>query len=214
MAQSKENTMEIVIKNLNNEQVGTVALNQEIFSQEIRSDILHRVVRWQLAKRQAGTHSTKTIAYVRGTTKKAYRQKGTGRARHGSLRANIFRKGAIVFGPQPRSHALDLQKKVRKLGLKIALSEKLLAGKLIVVDQLRFDSHQTKTAKELLKQFGFNSVLFIDGVDVSSNFKQAISNLYKVDVLPSMGANVYDILQHEHLVLTKDAIEQLEARLK
>lgn len=198
---------------LDNSAVGSIELPEDIFGVEMRADLLQRVVRWQLAKRQAGTHKTKGISEISGTTKKPYKQKGTGRARQGSMRAAQFRGGATIFGPVVRSHAHDLPKKVRKLGLKVALSSKLAEGKLVVVDSLDV-SGKTKELVGKLNGLGWTSALVIDGAEVTATFKQAAANIPLLDVLPSQGANVYDILRRDTLVLTKAAVEKLEERLK
>ena len=204
--------MKVDIKNLNNEVVGNIELNDSVFALPARPDILARVVRWQLAKRQQGTHATKTISQISGTTKKPFRQKGTGNARQGSLRSPQFRGGAVIFGPVPRSHAHDLPKKVRALGLKTALSAKAAQGKLIIIEDLIIDSHKTKDVIQNVHVFG-NSLLFIDGIEVNENFSKALSNIPLVDLLPQQGANVYDILRRDILVLSKSAVKSLEERL-
>ncbi len=191
-----------------------IELDDAVFGLEPRQDILSRVVTWQLARRQAGTHKTKEIGDVSGTTKKMYRQKGTGGARHGSRRGAQFRGGGIIFGPVVRDHGHDLQKKVRKLGLKMALSAKAQSGDLFVVDDLSLESPKTKLA---LENFGYlkgASALMIDGDQVNSNLKKAVSNVVGFDVLPQIGANVYDILRRDKLVLSVAAVKSLEARLK
>jgi len=171
-------------------------------------------VNWQLAKRRAGTHKAKGISDISGTTKKPYRQKGTGRARQGSLRSPQFRGGAVIFGPVVRSHEHDLTKKVRKLALKTALAAKQAEGKLIVLDAAVAATHKTKELAARLKGFGFTSALIIDGANLDQNFARAAGNIPLVDVLPEQGANVYDILRRDTLFLTRNAVEQLEARLK
>jgi large subunit ribosomal protein L4 len=206
--------MKLIVRNLDQEEVGEIELADEIFGLPIRRDILARVVNWQLARRQAGTHKTKGISEIRGTTKKPYKQKGTGRARQGSLRSPQFRGGARIFGPVVRSHAFDLQKKVRRLGLKIALSAKRGEGKLVVIDSAHIDEGKTKALRARLAAFGGDSVLIIDGSVVEENFARAARNLPRVDVLSHQGANVYDILRRDTLVLTRDAVRCLEARLK
>ena len=205
--------MKLTVRNLDNEEVGDIELAEEVFGLPVRRDILARVVNWQLAKRRAGTHKTKGISDISGTTKKPYKQKGTGRARQGSLRSPQFRGGAVIFGPVVRSHEFDLQKKVRRLGLKTALSAKQAEGKLIVIDAAKVDEPKTKALRARLDALGWESVLIIDGA-VNENFARAARNLPKVDVLPQLGANVYDILRRDTLVLTRDAVTQLEARLK
>ena len=191
-----------------------IDLADEIFGLPVRTDILARMVNWQLAKRRAGTHKTKDLGEVSGTTKKPYKQKGTGRARQGSLRSPQFRGGAVIFGPVVRSHEFDLQKKVRRLGLKTALSAKQAEGKLVVIDAATVDAAKTKALRARLDAFGWESALIIDGATVDEGFARAARNIPKVDVLPQQGANVYDILRRDTLVLTRDAAQQLEARLK
>ena len=193
---------------------GSIDLADEIFGLEPRADILHRVVRWQRAKAQAGTHSTLGRADVAYSTKKIYRQKGTGGARHGSRKAPIFRKGGVYKGPTPRSHAHDLPKKFRALGLKHALSSKAATGNLIVLESAEMAGSKTKDLAKAAKELGWKRVLVIDGAEVNENFAKAARNIEGIDVLPSMGANVYDILKRDTLVITKAGIEALEARLK
>ena len=193
---------------------GSIDLDDAIFGLEPRADILHRVVRYQLAKRQAGTHKVKTRSETSYSTKKIYRQKGTGGARHGSRNAPIFRSGGVYKGPTPRSHAHDLTKKFRKLGLRHALSAKLTAGELIIVDAASLKSGKTKDLAKAAKDFGWKRALIIDGAEVDANFARAAQNLENIDVLPSIGANVYDILRSNTLILTKAGVEALEARLK
>lgn len=206
--------MKIQVVSLDGKKIGEADVSDELFAQaEIRKDILDRAVQWQLAKRRAGTHASKTISGVSGTTKKPYAQKGSGNARQGSLRSPQFRKGGVIFGPVVRSHAYDLPKKVRQLALKIALSSKAKDGKLIVLEAARTDSHKTKTLVTQLKKLGIQSALIIDGANLDLNFCRAAANIPHVDVLPEQGANVYDILRRDTLVLTRNAIEQLEARL-
>jgi large subunit ribosomal protein L4 len=206
--------MKTTVKNLKNEEVGEIELDEAVFGVTPRKDILARMVNWQLAKRRAGTHKAKGVSDVSGTTKKPYRQKGTGRARQGSLRSPQFRGGGIVFGPVVRSHAHDLPKKVRKLALRCALSAKQRDGKLIVVDAIAADSPKTAALAQRLEKLGFNSVLIVAGPEVDENFRRAAANLVGVDVLPQAGANVYDILRRDTLVLSRDAVQHLEARLK
>jgi large subunit ribosomal protein L4 len=205
--------MKLTVRNLDNQEVGDIELAEEVFGLPVRRDILARVVNWQLAKRRAGTHKTKGISDISGTTKKPYKQKGTGRARQGSLRSPQFRGGAVIFGPVVRSHEFDLQKKVRRLGLKTALSAKQAEGKLVVLEEARLDDAKTKALRARFDALGWASVLIIDGA-VNESFARAARNLPKVDVLPEQGANVYDILRRDTLVLTRAAVRQLEARLK
>ena len=206
--------MKVAVKTLDHKAAGDIELSDAVFATKPRKDILARMVAYQLAKRRAGTHKTKGISEVQGTTKKPYKQKGTGRARQGSLRSPQFRGGAVVFGPVVRSHAFDLQKKVRKLALKTALSAKQAEGKLIVIDQAALDQAKTKVLAERFAALGWSNVLIIDGQELNEGFARAARNLPRVDVLPQQGANVYDILRRDVLVLTQAAVECLEARLK
>jgi large subunit ribosomal protein L4 len=195
-------------------EAGEIELDDSVFGLEPRADILHRVVRWQLARRQQGTHKVKGRSETNYSTKKIYRQKGTGGARHGDRNAPIFRKGGTYKGPTPRSHAHDLNKKVRALGLRHALSAKAGAGSLIVLDAATLAEGKTKVLAEKLKSLGWKRALVIDGSELDQNFARAAQNIEGLDVLPSQGANVYDILRRDTLVLTKAAVEALEARLK
>ncbi len=206
--------MKIDVTTLENKKSGSVELADGVFGVPVRSDILHRMVNWQLAKRRAGTHKTKGVSEISGTTAKPFKQKGTGRARQGTSRATQMRGGATVFGPVVRSHAIDLPKKVRRLALKTALSSKQAEGKLVVVDAAALKEAKTSALAGKLKAMGLQSVLVIDGPEVDQNMRKAAANLPMVDVLPQQGANVYDILRHDTLVLTKAAVEHLEARLK
>jgi large subunit ribosomal protein L4 len=206
--------MKLAVKNLDNQDVGEIELADDVFGVEVRKDILARMVNYQLAKRRAGTHKTKGISEIQGTTKKPFKQKGGGRARQGSLRSPQFRGGAVIFGPVVRSHAFDLQKKVRRLALKTALSAKQAEGKLVVLDAATMSEGKTKQLGERLAKLGWESVLIIGGETLDENFARAARNLPKVDVLPQQGANVYDILRRDTLVLTREAVQHLEARLK
>ncbi|OSQ42011.1 50S ribosomal protein L4 [Marivita geojedonensis] len=205
--------MKLDVIKLDGGKAGSVELGDEIFGLEPRADILHRVVRWQRNKAQAGTHKVKTRSEVSYSTKKIYRQKGTGGARHGSRKAPIFRKGGIYKGPTPRSHAHDLPKKVRKLGLMHALSAKVKDGSLVIIENIESDGKTSSLAKQVAN-LGWKRALIIDGAEVNENFIRAAANIDGLDVLPSMGANVYDILKRDTLVLTKAGVEALEARLK
>ena len=205
--------MKLDVIKLDGGKAGSVDLGDEVFGLEPRADILHRVVRWQRNKAQAGTHSTLGRSEVSYSTKKIYRQKGTGGARHGSRKAPIFRKGGIYKGPTPRSHAHDLPKKVRALGLKHALSAKAKAGELVIIETAESDGKTGALAKQI-KDLGWKRTLIIDGASVNEGFARAAANIAGLDVLPTMGANVYDILRRDTLVLTKAAVEALEARLK
>jgi len=206
--------MKLTVRDLDNKEVGDIELADEVFGLPVRGDILARVVNWQLAKRRAGTHKAKGISDISGTTAKPYKQKGTGRARQGSRRSPQFRGGAVIFGPVVRSHEYSLQKKVRRLGLKTALSAKQAEGKLVVIDAAKLDAPKTKALRQRFDALGWGSVLIIDGAAVDAGFARAARNLPKVDLLPERGANVYDILRRDTLVLTREAVEQLEARLK
>ena len=201
------------ILNLSNQNVGTIELDDSIFGLEVRPDILHRVVVWQLARRQQGTHLTKGRSDVALTPAKPFKQKGSGNARQGSRKGTQFRKGGVVFGPTVRSYEHDLTKKFRKLGLKTALSAKAKEGNLIVIDEAKLAEAKTKDLKNKLNVLGLNSCLFIDGKNVDVNFALASRNINGVDVLPTIGANVYDILRKEKLVLTTEAVACLKERL-
>jgi len=206
--------MKLQVKTLANGDAGEIDVADDVFGIEPRADILARVVRWQLAKRQAGTHKTKERGEIARSKTKIYRQKGTGRARHGSANANIFRGGGVAHGPRVRSHAHALPKKVRRLGMRSALSAKQAEGKLIVVDALTLPDAKTKALRDTLGAFAARSYLFVGGTELDASFQRAARNLEGVDVLPQQGANVYDILRRDMLIMTRDAVEQLEARLK
>ena len=206
--------MKLDVIKLDAGKAGSVDLDDAIFGLEPRADILHRVVRWQRAKAQAGTHSTLTRAEVSYSTKKIYKQKGTGGARHGSKKAPIFRHGGVVKGPTPRSHAHDLPKKFRALGLKHALSAKAAAGELIILDAATMADAKTANLAKAARELGWKRVLIIDGAEINENFAKAARNIDTIDVLPCIGANVYDILRRDQLVITKAGLEALEARLK
>ncbi|MBC7137802.1 MAG: 50S ribosomal protein L4 [Defluviimonas sp.] len=206
--------MKLDVIKLDAGKAGTIELADDIFGLDPRADILHRVVRWQRAKAQQGTHSTLGKSDVSYSTKKIYRQKGTGGARHGSRKAPIFRKGGVYKGPQPRSHAHDLPKKFRALGLRHALSAKAVAGHLMVLDEAVMAEAKTGQLAKMARELGWKRVLIIDGAAVDENFARAARNIEGIDVLPSMGANVYDILKRDTLVITKAGVEALEARLK
>jgi large subunit ribosomal protein L4 len=209
--------MKLKVTDISNKAVGEVEIDDavfaDIFGRVVRKDILARAVNWQLAKRRSGNHKTKEIGDISGTTKKPYAQKGTGNARQGSLRSPQFRGGATIFGPVVRSHAHDLPKKVRKLALKTALSAKHKDGKLVVWGEANAGGKTKDLAKQFAK-LGWDSVLVIDGPEVNAKFAQAARNIPNVDVLPQQGANVYDILRRDTLVLTKGAMEHLVERLK
>ncbi|ACL56898.1 50S ribosomal protein L4 [Methylobacterium nodulans] len=206
--------MKFEITTLDGADAGSVELDEAIFGLEPRADLLQRCVRWQLAKRQAGTHKVKTRSEISRTTKKMYKQKGTGNARHGAASAPQFRGGARAFGPVVRSHAHDLPKKVRALALRHALSAKAKDASLIVVDDVRLEDGKTKALKECFGKLGLSNALIIGGTEVDENFGRAARNLPSIDVLPVQGINVYDILRRDKLVLTRAAVDALEARFK
>lgn len=206
--------MELKIRTLEGAEAGTVDLPDAIFGLEPRPDILHRCVRWQLARRRRGTHDVKNRSEINRTGKKMYRQKGTGSARHGPAKVNLFRGGGRSFGPTPRSHAIDLPKKVRALALKHALSAKARDGGIIVLDKASVQDGKTRTLQANFTRLGLTSALIIDGAELDANFALAARNIRNIDVLPVQGINVYDILRRHTLVLTRNALEALEARLK
>ncbi|MCA8881351.1 MAG: 50S ribosomal protein L4 [Rhodobacteraceae bacterium] len=206
--------MKLDVINLDGEAAGSVDLGDDIFGLEPRADILHRVVRWQRNNAQAGTHKVKTRSETSYSTKKIVRQKGSGGARHGDRNAPIFRKGGIYKGPVPRSHGHDLTKKFRKLGLKHALSSKAATGNLVVIEAAELAEAKTKMLARTVKNLGWKRVLIIDGAEVNENFARAAANIDGLDVLPSIGANVLDILKRDTLVITRAGVEALEARLK
>jgi large subunit ribosomal protein L4 len=206
--------MDIAVKTFEGKDAGQVTLSDEIFGLEPREDILARVVRWQLAKRQAGTHKTKGRSEINRTKSKMYKQKGTGRARHHAASAPQFRGGGRAFGPVVRSHAHDLPKKVRALGLKHALSAKAKAGGLVIVDAVQLKEAKTKAFRDQLRKLGYESTLIVSGAEVETNLGLAARNLPFVDVLPVQGINVYDILRRDTLVLTRAAVDALEERFK
>jgi large subunit ribosomal protein L4 len=206
--------MKLQVTSLDNQAQGSIDLADEVFGLPARTDILQRAVVWQLAKRRQGTHKTKSIGEVHGTTKKMYRQKGTGRARHGHRKANLFRGGYKAHGPVVRSHELDLPKKVRKLALKTALSVKAADGRLVVLEAAKLGEAKTRELRRRVDALGWQAPLVIDGKELDLNFSRAARNLPDVDVLVADGANVYDILRCGTLVLTRQAVQELEARLK
>jgi len=204
--------MKLKVVNQSAKAVGDIELDDLIYGLTPREDILARVVAWQLAKRRSGNHKTKVRSEVSGSTRKIYKQKGTGSARHGARRGAQFRKGGIIFGPVVRSHEYDLPKKVRKLGLRMALSAKAQAGNLIIVDNLMMA--EPKINKEIAATFHSASMLFVANDSVDVNFARSISNIVGLDVLPQIGANVYDIVRKEKIIITSDAAKALEERLK
>ena len=206
--------MKCAVTTLNNEPAGEIELDDAVFGLPARKDILARMVNWQLAKRRAGTHKVKTRSEVKKSTRKIYRQKGTGRARIGAGDVSQYRGGGRAFGPVVRDHSHKLPKKVRKLALKIALSVKAADGKLVVLQDTAIDEAKTKLLAQRLGQLGWSSVLVVDGEAINQNFARAARNIPGIDVVPQIGANVYDILRRDTLALTKDAVAALEARLK
>jgi large subunit ribosomal protein L4 len=201
------------VVNLDNETVGTVELAEAVFGAAVRADVMARCVNWQLAKRRAGTHKVKTRGEVNRSGKKPFKQKGTGGARQGSRKGPHMRGGAVVLGPHPRDHAIELPKKVRRLALKSALSAKREAGTLVVVDSSALAEAKTKPLAASAAKMGWRRALVIDGEAVDANFARAARNLVGIDVLPTQGANVYDILRHDTLVLTRAAVDKLVERL-
>jgi large subunit ribosomal protein L4 len=206
--------MEMKIMSLDGSAGESVTLSDDIFGLEPRKDLIHRYVIWQLAKRRAGTHAVKNRADINRTGKKMYRQKGTGSARHGPAKVNLFRGGGRSFGPVVRSHEIGLPKKVRALALKHALSAKAKDGGIIVLDKASVKDAKTGALQKNLIKLGLESALFVDGAEVDANFALAARNIPNIDVLPVQGINVYDILRRQKLVLTKAAVEALEARFK
>lgn len=206
--------MKIAVKDWTNKDVGQVELDASIFGVDIREDILHAMVHYQLNKRRSGNHKTKTRKDVTGTGAKPWNQKGTGRARAGDLKRPQDIGGGVVFGPVVRSHATELPRRTRQLALKIALSAKARDGKLIIVGDLTAKDHKTKAMAKTLEGFGFESALIVGGKAIDPNFARATSNLPRVDVLPSQGANVYDILRRDVLILSKDAVNDLTEKLR
>lgn len=205
--------MKLAVVNLQNEKVGDITLSKDIFGLEPRADILHRMVNWQLAKRRSGNHKTKQRGEVAGTTKKMFRQKGTGSARAGNKKAPQRRGGGIAFGPVVRSHSHDLTKKFRIKGLKTALSAKAKEKKIVILDKAVAKNIKTKEMATAMNKLGLNSALFVCGEEVDTNFAKSVRNIPLIDVLPVQGANVYDILRRDTLVLTEEAVKKLEERL-
>ena len=206
--------MEMKVTTLDGGEAGSVTLSDEIFGLDPRADIIHRCVVWQLAKRQRGTHEVKNRADIHRTGKKLYRQKGTGSARHGSARVNLFRGGGRSFGPHTRSHEIGLPKKVRALALRHALSAKFKDDGTIVIDALALTEGKTKDLRSRFAKLGLANALFIDGAEVADNVRAAARNIPNIDVLPVAGINVYDVMRRHKLVLTRAAVDALEARFK
>lgn len=206
--------MKLAVKTIENKAAGDITLDKGIFGVEIRDDILHKMVNYQRAKARSGNHKVKQRHEISGTGKKPWAQKGTGRARAGDLKRNIDRGGATVHGPVVRDHSTKLPKKVRQLALKIALSSKAAAGKLIILDDAKAKDHKTKPMAAALEKFDFASALIVGGKEIDANFARATNNIPRIDVLTSQAANVYDILRRDTLVLTKDAVNDLTEKLK
>lgn len=205
--------MKLDVINLDKTAVGSIEVSDAVFGVNVREDIVARVIQWQLDKRRAGTHKTKDIGEVSGSGKKPFKQKGTGHARQGQDRAPQMRHGGVAFGPVVRSHAYSLPKKLRALGMRIALSAKAKNGKLFVLDNMTATEPKTKVFKQAFENNGWKSVLFVGGETVDNNFALSARNIVNVDVLPAQGANVYDIVRRDILVLSKEAVAQLEGRL-
>jgi large subunit ribosomal protein L4 len=206
--------MELKVTSLDGKKAGSVTVSDAIFGLEPRTDIIHRCVVWQLAKRQRGTHEVKNRADIHRTGKKMYRQKGTGSARHGSARVNLFRGGGRSFGPHTRSHEIGLPKKVRTLALKHALSAKAKDDGIIVIEALSVNEAKTKALTKHFEKLGLSNALIIDGAELEANVRAAARNIPNIDVLPVAGINVYDVMRRHKLVLTKAAVDALEARFK
>jgi large subunit ribosomal protein L4 len=205
--------MKCDVLTLENKRAGSIDLADGVFGSEVRKDIISRMVNWQLAKRRSGNHKTKNVSEIQGTTAKPWNQKGTGRARAGTVRATQFRGGSTVFGPVVRDHGHKLPRKVRQMAMRSALSSKQADGKLIILEDAKLDAPKTKDLAAKLSALGWSNVLIVTGADVDGNFARAAANIANVDVLPQQGANVYDIIRRDTLVLTKDAAEHLQERL-
>lgn len=205
--------MQLDIINFDGKKVGSVELADSIFGLEPRADILHRVVTWQCAKSRAGTHAVKTVSDVQGSGKKAFKQKKTGNARQGERYNVHMRGGGVVHGPVVRDHSIDLPKKIRSLGLKMALSSKAKDGSLVIIDSEKLAAAKTNAFAKQLKKLEIASALFVGATELDENFVKSAANIANVDVLPTIGLNVLDILKHEKLVLTADAVKAVEARL-
>jgi large subunit ribosomal protein L4 len=205
--------MKAKVYTFDNKESGEITLSDSVFGAPARKDILARVVNWQLAKRRGGNHKTKGISEISGTTKKPHNQKGTGRARQGSLRSPHMRGGAVIFGPVVRDHGFSLPKKIRALGLKTALSAKAANNQLFIIKDADLKSPKVKDFKKIIANFGWTSALIIDADSINENLRMATASIHKFDVLPTIGANVYDILNHDNLVLTEAAVKKLEERL-
>ena len=202
------------IKSLENKVLKQIDLNKSIFGLEVKNDIIHRMIRFQLAKKRSGNHKTKGISEISGTTRKPFKQKGTGSARQGSRRSPQMRGGAVIFGPEVRSHSHKLPKKIKSLALRMALSNKFKEGKLTVVSDFKINKPKKLFLKNLLAKLNINSALFIDGKEIEKNFKFAIRNVPMTDFLPITGINVYDIVRRDSLVLSEKALDGLNERFK
>lgn len=206
--------MKLAIKNIDNKDTGEITLDKDVFGVEVKADVLHRVVNYQLAKRRAGTHKVQDRSEVTGTGKKPWKQKGTGRARAGDLKRPQDIGGGVVFGPHNRDHSINVPKKIRQLAMKMALSGKAKDGKLVILDEAKAKTHKTKPMADAMAKFDAKSALIISGQEVDVNFARATANLPRIDVLTTVGANVYDIIRRDTLILTKDAVEALTEKLK
>ena len=205
--------MKCDVLTLDNKKAGSIDLADGVFGSEVRKDIISRMVNWQLAKRRSGNHKTKNVSEIQGTTAKPWNQKGTGRARAGTVRATQFRGGSTVFGPIVRDHSYKLPRKVRQMAMRSALSSKQADGKLIILEDAMLDAPKTKDFASKLSALGWSNVLIVTGAEVDGNLARAAANIANVDVLPQQGANVYDIIRRDTLVLTKDAAKHLQERL-
>ena len=201
------------INNLDNKTLKEITLDKSVFGVEVKEEIIHRMIRYQLSKKRSGNHKTKGISEISGTTKKPFKQKGTGSARQGSKRSPQMRGGAVIFGPLVRSHEHKLPKKIKKLALKMALSKKLKDGKLKILSELKISKPKTSLFRNKLINLKVDSALFIDNIDVDKNFFLASKNVPKIDVLPLMGLNVYDILKRDYLIFSESAVSRIQERL-
>ena len=206
--------MKMEVNSLDNKKIKDIDLDKQIFGVELKEEIIYRMVRYQMAKRRSGNHKTKGISEISGTTKKPFKQKGTGSARQGSKRSPQMRGGAVIFGPQVRSHAHKLPKKIKKLALKMAISKKIKDGKFKIINELKMSKPKTNLFRSKLSGLKLDSVLFIDGKDIDNNFLLASKNVPKIDILPVEGINVYDILKRDYLVLSENAVNGIKERFK
>lgn len=205
--------MKTDISSIEGKKVGTIDLSDNIYGLKPRSDILHRVVKWQLSRKRQGSRKVKTRSEITGSTKKIVRQKGSGSARHGDIKSNIFRGGTKAHGPVVRNHEIKLLKKVRKLGLKHALSAKKNENAILVIQEPTSKDYKTGNVKKVLLGQGVDSGLLVYGAEINKNFRNALSNISSINLIPSRGANVYDILKCRKLILTEDAVKKIEERL-